>query len=220
MLITPQPGPNELLWKIANGIPANWQPGPNQGELYNVTCFGAAANLAGGVTWSQNPPPGYGGGANPQQMAEQAVKQLALQGANIGIAPKKGSMGLVGLPVWLWDIKSASTWGPKSTSVSAAGITVTATAYVTQIAWDMGDGTSVTCVNAGTPYNPSYGNSSSPDCGHTYQQTSSSGGTFTITATSTWRVDWQATSGQSGTIMTARTSTTTVVIGQLQVLNN
>jgi hypothetical protein len=182
--------------------------------------MGAAANLDGGVTWSQNAPPGYGGSANPQQMAQQAVKQMGLEGANIGIAPKAGSMGLVGLPVWLWDNKSVSNWGPKTASVSAAGITVTANANVTQIVWNMGDGTSVTCTDAGTPYNSSYGNSSSPTCGHTYQQTSSSGGTFTITATSVWRVAWTATSGQSGTIMTARTSTTTVAIGQLQILNN
>ncbi len=215
----PQPDPNDQLWKIATRVPANWQPGPDQGALYNVTCLGAAANLSGGVTWSRNPPPGQGGGANPEQMAQQAVKQLALQGANIGIAPKAGSMGLVGLPVWLWNNKSDSTWGPKSTSVSAAGITVTATAHVTQIVWSTGDGASVTCANAGTPYNPSYGNASSPTCGHTYQKTSS-GGSYPITATSTWQVEWRATSGQAGTIMTARTSTTTVVIGQLQVLNN
>ncbi|WP_180290876.1 hypothetical protein [Streptomyces sp. TLI_171] len=219
-LINPPPGPDDQLWQIAIRRPKDWKPGPDQGDLYDVTCTGPDAVLAGGVTWSLDRPPGYGGGPNLQAMAEQAVKKLGLQGADIGIAPKAGAMGLVGLPVWLWNKPTPSTWGPKSASVSAAGITVTATGHVTQIVWNMGDGTTVTCANAGTPYNASFGNSSSPDCGHTYQRTSAAGGTYPVTATSTWKVDWTATSGQRGTITTTRQSTTTVAIGQLQVLNN
>ncbi len=216
--LNPQPKPGDPLL-VGSNTPANWQPG--DGAIYNVTCTANGAQLAGGITWSKNPPPGYGGGPDPAVLAQQAVKQMGLRGADIGIAPKPGSTGLVGLPVWLWDKKSPTTWGPVSASASAAGITVTATAKVTQIVWSLGDGSSVTCTTAGTPYNPSYGNSPSPDCGHIYQQTSAgqSGGVFPIQAVSTWSVSWRATTGQTGTITTTRTSNSQVSIGQLQVLN-
>ena len=217
-LLKPQPkaGDPEL---IGSNTPSGWKPG--DGAIYNVTCTANGAQVTGGITWSQNPPPGYGGGPDPAALAQQAVKQMGLRGANIGIAPKQGSTGLVGLPVWLWDKRSTTTWGPVSASVNAAGITVTATAHVTQIDWSLGDGSSLTCTSAGTPYKASYGKSSSPDCGHTYQQTSAghAHGVFAIQAVSTWSVAWRATTGQTGTITTTRQSAGQVAIGQLQVLN-
>ncbi|MBV9022528.1 MAG: hypothetical protein JO362_01695 [Streptomycetaceae bacterium] len=217
-LLNPQPKPGDPLL-IGSNTPSNWQPG--NGAIYNVTCTANGAQLAGGTRWSKNPPPGYGGGPDPAVLAQQVVKQMGLRGADVGIAPKPGSTGLVGLPVWLWDRTSPTTWGPVSASASAAGITVTATAKVTQIVWSMGDGSSVTCSTAGTPYQASYGNRPSPDCGHIYQQTSAgqSGGVFPLQAVSTWSVAWTATTGQTGTITTIRTSNSQVAIGQLQVLN-
>jgi hypothetical protein len=210
--LQPQPPAGDPLWQ-------GHQPG--DGAIYIRAC----ALEAGGnsvTLWLAAPPPGYGGGPTPGQLAQQALSKMMLSAPAIGIAPKHGSMGLVGLPVWLWDIKSQTTWGPNSASASAGGLTVTATAKVSQIVWDMGDGSSKTCQNAGTPYSASYGNSSSPTCGYTYQQSSAGqpGGSYTVTATSTWTVTWSASNGQTGTLAPlTRTSTTTVAIGQLQVLN-
>jgi hypothetical protein len=130
-------------------------------------------------TWSSGSlthPPGVV--IDPAVLAEQAVARMQLTAINPQIAPRPlsvdaDSMGLVGLPVWLWTDPTPTTWGPNSASASAGGITVTATARVERVEWSMGDGTVVTCVSAGTPYDSSYGvERTSPDCGHRYQTTS------------------------------------------------
>ena len=102
---------------------------------------------------------------------------MHLSAIDIGIAPKPGpdSVGLVGMPVWMWAKNpSDQTVGPLTATASAGGITITATATLFRITWDMGDGTEVVCKTAGTPYDVSFGQKKSPDCGHTY--TTSSGG--------------------------------------------
>ena len=98
---------------------------------------------------------------------------------------------------------------------------MTATGQVTQIVWNMGDGSSVTCATAGVPYQESFG-AETPACGHIYTTTSGDepGGAFTITATATWVVNWNATNGQTGVITVTRQSRTTAVIGEVSALNN
>ena len=96
-------------------------------------------------TWLAADPPGYGGpGVSPRDLAEQAVANMHLQPVAIGIVPEPGpnSIGIVGMPTWLWvDNPTGNTFGPISESVSAAGVTVTATAEVSKIEGSMGDGT-------------------------------------------------------------------------------
>lgn len=213
-LMDPQPPAGTAFWKGHK---------PGDGSIYWGDCpLVTGKNLpGGGAQWFQNPPPGYGGAVNVQALAQQAVSKMALQGPAIGIAPPPGSRGVVGLPVWLWDNVSATTWGPNSASASAGAVTVTATGSVTRIVWDMGDGQSVTCTGPGEAYQASFG-SAQPPCGHTYAQTSASmpGGRYAINATATWVVNWQATTGQRGQITVTRTSASSVVIGELRDLNN
>jgi hypothetical protein len=209
------PDPNDPAWN-----------GHKQGDgaLYDVYCPnlpGLNRQLAGGTTWAATPPPGYGGGGpNPAQLAQQALKKLPLLPPQIDINPKPGGKGLVGMPVWMAVARTAGGWGPQSASASAGGVTVTATGTVQQVVWSMGDGQSVTCNGPGTPYNASYGKSSSPNCGYTYSQDSSAqpGGKFTVTATATWDVHWVG-GGQQGDLTTSRTSTVQITITQLQVVN-
>ncbi len=57
-----------------------------------------------------------------------------------------------------------------------------------------------------------------PTCGIRYQHTTK-GGTFTVTATTSWVVQWTG-GGQSGQIqMPTTTSTTDVRVGELQSVN-
>ena len=129
-------------------------------------------------------------------------------------------MSAVGLPVWLWDNVTPTTWGPNTATAAAAGVTVTATGTATQIVWSMGDGSTVTCTGPGVAYQSSFGDRA-PACGHIYTVTSAAqpGGAYAINATATWVVNWTATTGQQGTITVTRQSATTAVIGELQVLN-
>jgi hypothetical protein len=84
----------------------------------------------------------------------------------------------------------------------------------------MGDGNTVTCTSAGTPYEPSYGNKKSPDCGHVYTTSSSSkpDDKFTVTATSDWVITWEG-AGQIGTIrLNGLVREAQIAVGEVQVL--
>ncbi|MEW1913818.1 ATP/GTP-binding protein [Kitasatospora sp. NPDC085895] len=207
----PQPPAGDPDW-------AGHQPG--DGAVYEVTCRGTGGALTPAPNqWLQNPPPGFGGGVDLGALARQAADRMLLVGPQIGMAPEPGRTGLVGMPVWMWTSVSPTTWGPNTASASAGAVTVTATAHASKIDWSMGDGRTVTCTSAGTPYQPSYGGASSPDCGHTYTSTSASQphGKFHVTAVTTWVVDWTG-AGRTGQFTLTRTSAADVAIGEAQAV--
>ncbi len=122
---------------------------------------------------------------------------------------------MIGMPTWMWVSNRAdNTWGPITREATAAGFTVTATAKVVKIVWNMGDGSSVTCTGPGTQYSDGYGKQSSPTCGHTYTRP----GSYAVSATSYWEVSWSGI-GQSGVIPVNFTSTANITMGEVQVLN-
>ncbi|MGN6130455.1 MAG: hypothetical protein ACTHOK_08970 [Nocardioidaceae bacterium] len=193
---------------------------PGDGVVYQ--CYQPQTGIEIYV-WAQNPPPGSGAGPTPRAVAQHAIDQMNLQAIDIGIAPEPGpdSVGLVGMPVWLWAKHPDShTYGPTTASASAGGITVTATARVEKITWDLGDGTTIVCQSAGTPYEARYGNRPSPDCGHVYDKSSAGqpSGKFTVTATSDWAITWSG-AGQTGTIrLNGLTRSVEITVGEAQVL--
>ena len=173
--------------------------------------------------WLDTPPPGIDT-LTAGQAAQRLVDSFALEGIGIGFAPDPavpGSKSFVGIPIWMWVTNPTPlSYGPYTQTATLGGQTITATAQVTSILWDMGDGTTVSCGSTGTEYQPSLGLVDSPTCGHRYGATSDSqpGGKFTVTATSQWAVTW--TSGaQSGTIPLTSTSATAVDINELQAVN-
>lgn len=199
----------------------NWQGHqPGDGAIYQ--CYQPQTDILIFI-WSQDPPPSSGTGPTPREVAELAIEQMNLRAIDIGIVPEPGpdNIGLVGMPVWMWaNNPDAHTYGPATASASAGGITVTATARVHQITWDMGDGNEIVCRSTGTPYKPSYGKKASPDCGHTYEKSSSreASGKYTVTATSDWVVTWEG-AGQSGTIrLNGLQRSVEVSVGEGQVL--
>lgn len=159
---------------------------------------------------------------SPAELAQQALERMDLEPISIGIAPEDSadSLGLVGLPTWLWvDNPTPNTYGPITESATAGPITVTATAEVASIVWDMGDGQSVTCTNPGTPYQRSFGVRDSPSCGYRYATTSGNqpNDRYTITATTNWVVEW-AGGGQSGQIEISHAANAQLRVGEMQVL--
>ncbi|WP_071656988.1 hypothetical protein [Mangrovactinospora gilvigrisea] len=102
------------------------------------------------------------------------------------------------------------------------GVTVTAHASVASLTYDMGDGTTITCHGAGTPYQASYGDKPSPTCGHTYTTSSANqpGGEYSIRATATWTVNWNSTNGLGGQFtVTPDAAVAQLRVGELQVVN-
>lgn len=169
--------------------------------------------------WRLNPPPTQ---PSPVDLAKKAVAMITMRGPTIGIEPAQNGSGLVGMPVWMWTVQSPQTWGPQSKSAGVTGLSVTATATAKSISWDMGDGHTVTCQNPGTQYSAADGLAASPNCGYSYTQPSGGmpNGVYPIKATTTWQVTWLASTGQAGAFPDQLlSSTTTVKIGELQVVN-
>lgn len=199
------------------GTDAVWEGNYPNGAIYLVSCTGFIPGTNGGWTWLPAPPAGYGPQVTPAELAAQAVDQMALAGPAIGITVPPDRLGLVGVPVWLWTTVTPTTWGPNTATASVPGLSVTATAQVKQIAWDMGDGNTQICPNAGTPWYE--GGIESPTCDYIYERPSAGqpGDAYTVRATSTWDVSWTG-GGTSGSLTVTRSSSTTVRIGELQVL--
>lgn len=209
----PQPGPDDPSWH--GHTPADggavyecYQPLPIDVDVY---------------LWLADPPAPAAAGPSPRQVAQTAVDRMNLHALTIGIVPRPGrdSVGLVGMPVWMWAADPGpSTVGPVTATASAGGVTITATARLNKVTWDMGDGHTVVCRGAGTAYRPSDGRTASPDCGYRYTTSSAGkpGDVFTVTATSDWVVTWQG-AGQNGVIrMDGLTRSVQIAVGEAQVL--
>lgn len=208
----PQPPPGDPIWA-----------GNTDGAIYR--CYVPAGFLPGtgfGISnlfWSGAPPDAAV--LTPEQAAEIVVAGMDLRAIDIGIVPEAGagSVGLVGLPVWMWTEETANTWGPLSRTATAGGVSITAEARVQRVDWQMGDGTTVTCTTGGTVYEDRYRDQMSPDCGHRYTRTSVGrpGNAYAVSAISYWQVDWNG-GGADGQISLDLTAETQIQIGELQVL--
>jgi hypothetical protein len=89
-------------------------------------------------------------------------------------------------------------------------------AEVKAVNWSMGDGTTLRCETAGTPYAKSFGIKDSPDCGHRYVKTSHEQPNckYAVTATTQWDITWESTLGDSGQIAMTRSASTQLQIGE------
>jgi hypothetical protein len=157
---------------------------------------------------------------DPGQVAREILARIQLQRVGIGITPEPGRTGVLGLPTYLWvNNAGPHTLGPISDSATEGGVTVTLTARVSNVVWNLGDGTTITCAGAGTPYRDEFGARPSRTCGHTYKHPSTElpGGVYRVTATAVWDVAWTG-GGQSGQIPFEVGSSTTIRIGEVQAL--
>ncbi|WP_432190005.1 ATP/GTP-binding protein [Streptomyces sp. Tue6028] len=205
-LMKPQPPATSDLWKGHK---------PGDGGIYVRSCLTGPDNAID-IFWAADPP--ADAPVDPAVLAQQAVDKMTLLGPDIA-SPQSAGKYTVGVPMWMWVNRSATSYGPNTASASAGAVTVTATAKVSKIVWRMGDGATVTCNGPGTRYQPSQGMAPSPTCGHVYDQTSadSRGGRYPLTATSTWTIDWQG-GGETGQLTEIRQTNMTVSIGELQVV--
>lgn len=204
------------------------QPG-DDGAVYRAWCFIEHYSDEGGwfgydYYFFPSPPDGYGGTPDPTAgLIVRAVNELLLRGPEIGTAPPNVGYGIVGMPVWLWTEVTPQTWGTQRTSVEAGDITVVAEATATQIDWHPGDGADPFPCGAGVSWRPGL-DPLQPDCGHVYGRPSRDlpDGRYTITAVTTWEVDWSVSGGpndgRGGTFTLTPQSETALRINEVQVL--
>ncbi|MEU5361390.1 ATP/GTP-binding protein [Streptomyces albidoflavus] len=200
----PQPPPVNLAYKDRKGN--------EPGAVYRVSC---PETMRVGVIWI---PDGQEPGAEPQidpeVLARQAVDSMTLRPPKVA-SPRADGRYLIGMPMWMWVEPGESRMGPVSVSASAGSVTVTATARVDRLVWDMGDGIKVTCHGPGTRYTPDQGKAMSPDCGHRYERP----GEHPVTVTAHWNIDWTSTGSGGGTLTETRTTELVADLREAQVLN-
>jgi hypothetical protein len=221
-LLQPAPSSTSPLVDLAGGYHA-----PGDGAYYLQTCMGIVGRPPGAVApvqffvWRPTPPPNFGGPRPPPAvLAQRAVALLGLGAPQITLSPPTNSQQVVGLPTWMWTPVSQQTWTTHSATAAVTGESVTATARAVSITWSTGDGNTVVCQNPGTPYSSRYDpHQQSPTCGYVYRDPSSTaGGWYRLTATTTWRVSW-AGAGATGRVTLRRSSTANVRVVEAEAVN-
>jgi hypothetical protein len=128
-------------------------------------------------------------------------------------AVNEWKMVAVGYPLWLW------TAGPVVVTdrVRAFGVTFRLRARWVSTRFEMGDGHTVLCRRM-RPYRSGVRpGSRAPDCGYVYGRASLPGGSFTVRATTSWRVGWSAL-GMSGSVPASLSGSRVLPVGELNAL--
>lgn len=185
--------------------------------LVPMVCAGVLGGVSGPLSFfwddpSVAPP-------DPAKLAQEAIKKMRLRAIDIGASPATleadpGAYGLVGWHMWLWSkTGSADRWGPISATATAGSYSVTATAKVVKLEWDMGNGDKVVCKSTTPRTGDRQGNEKSPTCGYMYEKR----GIYDISATTYWQVDWSGIGAKGGTSLEL-TRHATVEISEIQVV--
>ena len=134
-------------------------------------------------------------------LARVAVERMDLHAPDIGLWPEPleelpTGHNYVGWHNWMWiRDPGPTTWGPITKTVTEAGYAITATAAVTKVTWEMGNGDTKVCDKGMEHLAWQKDDKPSPTCGYVYHQR----GDYTITATAHWVIVWNGL-GQQGTI--------------------
>jgi len=154
-------------------------------------------------------------------LAREAADQLLLPAPRLEVSPAADRDQVVGFPTWLWLDPALFT--PRTRTVAVPGESVTARAVPVSTNWVLGDGSTLTCTGAGTPYTPgTTPTAASPDCGHTYLESSvgQPGGRYPVTVTTRWQINW-AGAGQAGVLPElSRTALGSLRVAEVQTLNS
>ena len=204
---TPQPAKSDPIWS-----------GNTDGYIYQCTRPRGDLIPDPGQRYYRWLPDTEATPPDPEELAREILASLKLDAPDMGMFPKgdsKERMGIVGWHMWLWsEALKDNQWGPVSASRSESGITVTVTAEVDEVVWEMGDGGSVRCGKA-TAWSSSRTNGgqnvASPDCGYVYEAM----GRYTVTTTAHWAVEWSG-AGESGTMSLDVTREAPMRVGEIQ----
>jgi hypothetical protein len=189
------------------------------GEWYYLECRWVDTDEVDFADMWQYNPAEPEAGPSPEVLARQAYDQVPLVVPQPRTSPPADAEQIVGFPTWLWVEPAA--WQTFSATAAIPGLSVTVTASPRHVTWDTGDGTTFTCAGAGTPWNPAAGDGQTTDCSHTYQYVSSArpSGRYRVTATVTWSVTWEASTGEAGTLADAsRTAAFGLAVGERQAV--
>ena len=155
-----------------------------------------------------------------------ARQRLTLPVPTVRLSPS--ARQLVHVPTWMWI--DPQSWHELSSTAAVPGVAVTVTARPVSTVWRMGDGATVTCRGAGTPFDATRDDPAlASTCSHTFRQSSTGrpGGVFHGSVTVEWAASWSAVGAAgaagaagAGTLTgLSRTAAFTVSVAEVQALN-
>ena len=209
--------PSRLSASGISGAPAGSSGGSNEQTWYIDPVTGRRVNVLTNFIPNGSPAAAAAVPAvtvPPVVLAREAAATLDLPTQTVRIGPdpslNRWDMLAVGYPLWLWREGGDTI----TESVSLGGVTLTMAATYRSTTYALGDGATLVCTTTtrwvagaqppGTP---------SPTCGHTYERP----GTYTVTATHAWDLNWSAM-GESGSFPLTNVSSSAVEVGELASL--
>lgn len=194
------------------------------GSWYSITCTDSGGASTTETLWiSQGSAPAPVPPVAPYTVALDADRSLQLPRPALSFDPPLAAV--VNLPTWLWI--DPDLWHPFSVSATVGGVTATATAVPVSVAWDMGDGASLSCPGPGAVYRPALSPSAQQtDCAYTYTMSSAgqpsadgnpNDGSFAVTASVVWEVSWTATGAPGGGALPSVETSSTARLRVLQI---
>lgn len=153
-----------------------------------------------------------------QAWAASVALRIEIPRPAISVGPdpsaNEWNMAVVGLPVWFWSTESTTV----TRTIRAYGYDFTLRARRAHVDFNFGDGRSMRCTSMTRyPGGESALGKPSPDCGHTYSRPSLPSGAYTVTASATWVIDWEA-ANYSGTLPMQLNQSQQLRVGELQAV--
>jgi len=164
--------------------------------------------------------------AAPSDLASYVnSRTLELPRVEPSTAPGVADEILVGVPVWLWI--DGANWMPQRREFFFDGVQIGIVGFHERVEWDMGDGNTVVCWDAGTPFDPARAaDAQASSCAYRYEQTSLDGRSdqrFRVVARAVWSLQWFASEGpfqDLGEVVMEQPFSVRVVEAQALVVDN
>ena len=159
-----------------------------------------------------------GGPVDPREVAVDALESVSIPPPTIYSSPSAAGRLYVQVPTWLW--LQPGWWHPYEATAQAGRVSSTVRATPIAVAWNMGDGRTVTCRGPGTEWRPGLVEDSRA-CTYIYRTSSAAtpGDTFRVEATVTFDVSWTSNTSAGGTLEAiTRSGAVEVRVGEIQAI--
>ncbi|MBI2705987.1 MAG: hypothetical protein HYX32_11970 [Actinobacteria bacterium] len=171
------------------------------GDRVFLSCFDPATGdfaLGDEMIWDPAQPVPQ---VSPEALARYASAQLTLPLPAPQTSPPSDRLQTVGLLTWL----HVTNFAGDQRTATAGAVSATVYAEPVEVRWDMGNGDTVSCGDAGAVY----GTTDSTNCSYLFinRSTGLAGGVFDGGVTITWRVRWDSNIGQTGDLGTVSRTT-------------
>ena len=158
---------------------------------------------------------------SPYVLLDEAKRRLSVPLPTPMLSPGVDVPHLVGMPEWLAIDPAA--FEARDATAAVPGLSVTLAASPLHTVWDLGNGDTVSCADAGTPWQPGSDTATIPACGYVYQTSSTASqpdGVYHAAVTTVWSRTWGCVPACAGGVLPdlARTTAFDLTVRQGQAI--